>query len=208
MRRAHVEGVVQTCASLCRRFDEPEYRGRLAAWVHDLAREWPAERLLQQAEAFGIVGDDVEREMPFLLHGPVIAAWVRQEWGLDDIEILKAVANHTTGRPGMGRLELILYVADAIEPGRSFAGVEELRRLASDDLERAALAISESMIHYLLGAGLLIHPQTLLTRNDLLRRVRARSGGNGVTGWKTELAQSVQGWRAGRGKEVGDGNPG
>jgi predicted HD superfamily hydrolase involved in NAD metabolism len=185
VRQVHVQGVVETCERLCRRFGELADRGRVAAWIHDLAREWPAQRLLRQAEAFGIMTDEVEREMPVLLHGQVIAAWVRQEWGVDDIEILQAVGNHTTGRPGMGRLETILYVADAIEPGRSYDGVERLRRLAGEDLEQAALAVSDSTMHYLLNAGMLLHPRTLLTRNDLWRRVRRRSLTRGWQGaWK------------------------
>ena len=57
--------------------------------------------------------------------------------GVTDSAVIKAVAYHTTGRAQMSLLEKILYLADIIEPGREFDGVEKLREIAHADLERA-----------------------------------------------------------------------
>ena len=79
-----------------------------------------------------------ERESPKLLHGPVAAELARRELGVEDTEVLDAIREHTTGRPGMGPLSLVLYVADKIEPARDYPSVENLRRLAHQDLDRPA----------------------------------------------------------------------
>ncbi len=50
-------------------------------------------------------------------------------------EIIDAVRYHTTGRYGMSLLEKIIYIADAIEPGRTYPGVDEIRKLADTDID-------------------------------------------------------------------------
>ena len=53
---------------------------------------------------------------------------VENEAGISWIqEVLDAIRYHTSGRPGMTLLEKIIYLADYIEPGRHFPGVEEVR---------------------------------------------------------------------------------
>lgn len=173
-RQAHVRGVVREVAQLCRRYGEDPVRGETAAWAHDAMREWPSQRTLRMAQELGIVIDEVEAKLPVLLHGPVMAAWMRVHWKVDDEGLLRAVAYHTTGRPEMGRLEQILYLADLIEPGREFPGVETLREVAHEDLDRACLLASESTLRYLLDRGELIHPRAIEMRNDLLIRLGGR----------------------------------
>lgn len=74
-----------------------------------------------------------------LWHAPVGAFLVEKEVGLTDEDILNAIRYHTSGRPGMSSLEKVIYVADYIEPGRKFPGVEEVRELAEQDLDKALL---------------------------------------------------------------------
>ncbi|MCP6368247.1 bis(5'-nucleosyl)-tetraphosphatase (symmetrical) YqeK, partial [Klebsiella pneumoniae] len=74
-----------------------------------------------------------------LWHAPVGAFLVRNEVGITDKEVLDAIAYHTSGRPGMTLLEKIVYVADYIEPGRRFPGVDEVRELAKKDLNAALI---------------------------------------------------------------------
>ena len=55
-----------------------------------------------------------------LWHGPVGAIIARNEFGIEDEDILNAIRFHTTGRAGMSTLEKLIYVSDMIEPGRNF----------------------------------------------------------------------------------------
>ena len=61
-------------------------------------------------------------------------------------EISQAIRWHTTGKPDMTTLEKIIYLADYIEPTRNFDGVEQLRELAYEDLDKAlALGLEMSL---------------------------------------------------------------
>lgn len=169
-RFAHVEGVVQAAAELARRWGVAEDKAVLAAWLHDVAKELPQDTLLKLAERFGIIFDDEMAHMPHLWHAPVGAELARREFGVGDPDVLAAVRHHPTGRAGMSRLERIVFLADLIEPGRSFPGVDELRRLSMEDLDAALLAAYDGLIRYVLDKGGLLHSDTVAARNEILLR--------------------------------------
>ncbi|MDK2856197.1 MAG: hypothetical protein PWQ86_1410 [Bacillota bacterium] len=181
-RLKHSLGVAEAGVRLARRWGANEEQARLAGLLHDCAKGLSPDELLQWALAFGIVGNDIERACPDLLHGPVGALIAWKEYGVMDAAVLSAIRLHTLGGEGMNLLERIIYLADYIEPGRAFPGVEELRALAEQDLDRALLRAMEGTIRYVLQRGLLLHPQTVRARNSLLaematdRRERGKHG--------------------------------
>ncbi|MBF8378231.1 bis(5'-nucleosyl)-tetraphosphatase (symmetrical) YqeK [Alicyclobacillus mali] len=174
-RYKHVLGVVETSVALARRFGAPVLDAELAAWLHDLAREWPQDRLLAHARDRKLDVPAAWLEAPILLHGPVAADVARVEYGVEDADVLNAVYYHTTGRPGMGELEMVLFVADAIEPSRDYPGVDDIRLLAEKDLKAAALASLESTLRYALDRGFAIDLTTVNARNELLNEVRRKA---------------------------------
>lgn len=147
-----------------------------AALIHDYAREKSNEELLRLAEKSGWRVDSVERKQPMLLHGPVAAFLARQEWDISDPIILEAIAYHTTGRPEMTATAKLLYIADMAEPGRSYPGVEELRKLAFKDLEKSLLACLDHTIKYLIDKNAPIHLSSIRTRNELINENDKRRG--------------------------------
>ena len=73
---------------------------------------------------------------------------------------------HTTGHEGMSLLEKIIFVADYIEPGRKQApNLQEIRKLAFQDLDGAMLWILEDTLNYLKRSGGETDPMTEVTRN-------------------------------------------
>ena len=85
---------------------------------------------------------------------------------MENPDILNAIQNHTTGRPGMSLLEKIIFVADYIEPGRKNApNLGEIRKLAFQDIDRALLRILDDTLSYLSGSAGDIDPMTEKTRN-------------------------------------------
>lgn len=167
-RFRHSIAVSQTAEELAEVFDCNKVKAKIAGLLHDLAREVPVDELLPRAQAFGIVVNDVEKAEPVLLHAPISAKLAQSDFLIQDAEILQAIILHTTGGPKMTLLDKIIYVADMIEPGRSFAGLEELRRLAYIDLDKALLAALDQSIYFILDRGGLIHPHAIEARNDLL----------------------------------------
>jgi predicted HD superfamily hydrolase involved in NAD metabolism len=163
-RYTHTLRVADTVERLADLHGLDPKKARLAALLHDSAREVGKEELLRVADEEDIATSELERERPVLLHGPVAAELVRKDLGVEDGEVLEAVRAHTTGEPGMGPLALALYVADKIEPGRDQPGVEGLRKLALEDLCKAAMAALEDSISYNERRG---HPSDPKSRRTL-----------------------------------------
>lgn len=169
-RFRHVLGVVDTIVELAARYGVDPRRARLAALLHDVAKEYPRERLLKEASDSGIVLTEIEQLATALIHAPVGAEVARREFGVDDADVLAAIRYHTTGRAGMSPLEKLLFLADYIEPGREFPGVDEVRKAALSSLDEAVLLALDQTLVYLVSRGRLIHPDALDARNELLRR--------------------------------------
>jgi predicted HD superfamily hydrolase involved in NAD metabolism len=167
-RFEHSVRVSQQAVRLAEQFGGEIHQARLAGILHDCAREIPNNYLVQKAEALGIVPDSVERSQPVLLHAPLGAKLAQLNYGVIDAAVLQAIVWHTTGGPDMTLLDKIIYVADCIEPGRSFPGVDKLRLLAETDLEATLLAAYNHSIAYMLAEHELIHTSTIEGRNALL----------------------------------------
>ena len=73
-----------------------------------------------------------------------------KQFNIHDQDIINAILNHTTARPGMSQLEKIIYIADYIEPGRKQApNLIQIRKLAFQNLDLALIRILEDTLHYL-----------------------------------------------------------
>lgn len=162
-RYAHTVRVTETAERLANIHALDEERTRLAALLHDAARELPAGEYLRAARGWDVPVGDFERANPKLLHGPVAAELARREFGLEDDEVLEAIRVHTTGAPGMSPLALAVYVADKIEPARDYPSVERLRELAGRDLHAAAREALRRAIAYNEQRGRDVHPESRAT---------------------------------------------
>ena len=143
-RVPHVAGTEQEAVKLARRWGEDEGDAAEAAILHDITKRLTHDEQLRMCREYGIITDDLERTNEKLLHARTGAALCRERFGVPE-NIEAAIRWHTTGRAGMTRLEKIIYLADYIEPTRhGFAGLEELRRAAYEDLD-AAMAMALGM---------------------------------------------------------------
>lgn len=167
-RYRHSMRVASVAREMARAFDLDENKAGLAGIVHDYAKGVPGYELLALAREHNLLEDEVETRSPDLLHASVGAFLLYQEQGLADEEILGAVRNHTLGRVGMTDLEKVLFLADMIEPGRDYPGIERLRCLAWRDLNEGMIQAIDLTLRYCMDQGRLIHPRTVLVRNNLL----------------------------------------
>ncbi|HEY0383843.1 MAG TPA: bis(5'-nucleosyl)-tetraphosphatase (symmetrical) YqeK [Candidatus Elarobacter sp.] len=160
-RYAHVLRVARMAEALARAHGIDRPRARIAGLLHDLARLYPAERLLHDCAERGMAIDAFERANPVVLHARLGAELARERFGVDDPAVLSAIRKHTLGDAVMSPLDKVVYLADGLEPGRGFAGRAALAALAFRDLDAALRAVLASSIAYLRDRGLAIAPQTL-----------------------------------------------
>lgn len=159
-RVQHVLRVAETAEQLARRHGADPEKAWVAGVVHDFAREIPQAEAVRLSAARGLLAE-VEEPTVALLHALLGAALVREELGIEDGEVLRAVARHTTGDAAMSPLDKVVYLADAIEPGRDFPGVRELRDLAWRDLDAAVLACLRMTVAALRRSGRTVDRRTL-----------------------------------------------
>ncbi|WP_410767878.1 bis(5'-nucleosyl)-tetraphosphatase (symmetrical) YqeK [Fontibacillus sp. BL9] len=171
-RWKHVEGVMETAVILANRFGGDPIKADLAALLHDLAKFWPIERQEAVIRDNGLNPELLEHDKQ-LLHAEVGAFISQRDYGIADQEVLDAIRYHTSGRVGMTKLDKIVCLADYMEPGREFPGVERIRELAEHSLEDALIAGFDSTISFLLEKRKAIFPLTVLARNDLIKANRA-----------------------------------
>lgn len=141
-RWKHTVGVVKEAKLLARLNGADEQKAELAAYCHDLAKEFSKKKNRDYIRSCALPSRYLD--YPQLAHGGVAAVVLQNEYNIQDEDILNAVRYHSTGRENMSLLEKIIYIADLIEEGRQYEGLEAIRKLARADLnEGLKLALTE-----------------------------------------------------------------
>lgn len=128
--------------------------------LHDLARLYSAERILDECAQRGIVPTNFERRNPLVLHATVGAALATELFGVRDAEVLSAIAKHTVAAAAMSTLDCVVYLADGLEPGRAFPDRAELAHLAESDLRAAMRGTLAASLRFYKRKGIAVAPQT------------------------------------------------
>jgi predicted HD superfamily hydrolase involved in NAD metabolism len=167
-RFKHSVNVMDEAIKLASIFGEDTKKAATAGLLHDCARDIKGDELFETCHNFNVRVDEVTRIQPELLHGPLGAHIARTEYKVSDDSVLKAIHWHTTGHAGMSVLDKIVFLADYIEPGRRFPGIEDVRRAAANDLDAAMMLALDRTIKYVVSRGTLLHPDTVDARNSIL----------------------------------------
>lgn len=163
-RFAHVQRVAKVAVELAHQYGGDVQRADVAGLVHDYAKQRPDaefKQLIQQ-----------EKLDPLLLqanngiwHGVVGAEIIKRELGIHDAAILNAVRRHTIGDVNMTTLDKIIFIADFIEPGRDFPGVDQARAAAAQSLDAGVSFEVVHTLEFLLSKRARIYPKTIDTYN-------------------------------------------
>ena len=131
-----------------------------AARWHDALRDAPREELRHLA-------GNAPYE-PEMLHGPASAARLAQD-GEQRANVLDAIRFHTVGSPEWDRTGRALYMADFLEPGRSFSR-EDRAFLASQvphDFDGVFRQVVRMRLVYALNEGHMLFPETVQLWNTI-----------------------------------------
>jgi predicted HD superfamily hydrolase involved in NAD metabolism len=171
-RFIHSENTAKTAEKLALIYKIDSKKAYLAGLVHDCTRELDMKLQLDMLKALKIEVDELTLSTKELIHAFTAEYLLKSEFNIRDEDVLSAVKFHTTGKENMTLLDKIIFLADVMEPSRSFPGVDFIRQLAIEDIDEAILAAFDSSIRFLLGRRQRIHPNTLLGRNDVLKHLK------------------------------------
>ncbi|MBN2261185.1 MAG: bis(5'-nucleosyl)-tetraphosphatase (symmetrical) YqeK [Clostridiales bacterium] len=160
-RYEHSIRVFHTAVELAKIYDEDIEKTSLASLLHDYAKCFDDATLRKIIADEDIVLDEVLSENIGLAHGLASAIIAKKTYHIEDQDILNAIQYHTYGRPNMSRLEKIVYLADYIEPDRKFAGLEDIRKVAREDLNQGVLMALNASVKYILSKNEKIYTLSL-----------------------------------------------
>ncbi|WP_404453092.1 bis(5'-nucleosyl)-tetraphosphatase (symmetrical) YqeK [Virgibacillus necropolis] len=166
-RFKHTLRVAETAVGLADMYQVSKEKVELAAIFHDYAKYRPLKEMKEFILNSQLPNDllDYHHEV---WHGPVASVVVEEQFGINDREIKDAIRYHTTGKAGLGIVEKVIFLADYIEPGRSFPGIEKVRDMARKDLNHACWMVSRNTIQFLLSKNATIYPDSFHAYNYFL----------------------------------------
>lgn len=161
----HSVKVAEMCVKLARHYNEDENKAYLAGILHDIRKE--AEKTENEAlvKSSGYEVDSIEQSNPFLWHGIAAAAYMKQKLNITDEDVLNAVRFHTVARPGMSKLEKIVYLGDLVSEDRRYPDVERYREYTFDDLDNAMYEALKFSIEEVMRKGVKLNRFTFQAYN-------------------------------------------
>ena len=151
-RVAHVLGCRDAAVALAKHWGADENDAARAGLLHDITKALDGPLQLTLCREYGTILDEFSTRYPKTLHALTGSLVAERIFGENDA-VVSAICHHTTGKADMSLLEKIIYVADYMEPGRKFPGVEKLRELAYSDLDAALKLGLEITLAYLNTLG-------------------------------------------------------
>ena len=141
-RIPHVAGCEKEAVKLAARWGENVTEAALAGMLHDCTKRLSYGEQLELIKKWNLECEPSLLDQPKLLHPVTGAEWARRNFNVSD-KVYKGIRWHTTGRENMTLFEKIIYLADYIEETRDFEGLEELRKLAYEDIDKAMILAYE-----------------------------------------------------------------
>ena len=174
-RYEHTLNVRKMAVKLAKRYGVDEDKAALAALLHDSAKEISKDEMRAIMRAHPELAEGGEERPTPVWHGICAAILARTEWGVEDEAVLSAIACHTAGKPGMSRLDKIVYLADMSSKERDWPGVNKLRKLELKDLDLAMLAALRQTNDFVLSQGKPLDPMSKAAYDEIKAEVDARA---------------------------------
>ena len=173
-RYQHSLGVARTAVEFARAYGVDEYHAALAGLVHDWDKVLDDHELLARAAQYGVRVSGSPTLAAGLLHGPVAAHELPHIFEDISAEVCQAVARHTVGACDMTPLDMVVFTADAIEPGRRGDYAERLRAMVGrEPLEELFFQTFAQGLVYVISGGRYLYPTAIDIYNAYAAR-RAR----------------------------------
>ena len=169
-RFEHCVNVSDTCVMLAKRYGVDVKKARLAGILHDWDKGMDDDEARARVYELGMeseIDPYTVEHMPRVLHGITAARALGNEFPGMPSDVLQAISRHTTAAIDMSELDMVLYIADAIEPGRQFGRIDELRAAVGEvSLEELYFQTYEYWVFLLFERRKTLHPDTIRIWNS------------------------------------------
>lgn len=169
-RVSHIFRVSEYARGLAKYYGLSEDKAEIAGLLHDCAKgiEDNFPNSLIESEEFKVL--DLNN-YPKLSHAAFAVILARDKFNIYDEDILNSIKFHTTSRQMASDLENIIFLADKLEPGRTYKERAKLEKAAFTSLALGTLETLNANIIYLIEENRTIHPLALESRNYLLKKL-------------------------------------
>ena len=167
-RYHHSLCVASSARELAKKYGADVEKAYLCGLLHDVTKQLKSEIQLQIIEKSDIIKVESTQGIEKIYHSKSGAAYVHDALGINDPEIIEAISCHTTAKPGMSRLETVLYIADFISSDRDYPDVEVMRILAREDLLQAVKYSLAYTVGDLVARRLSVHTDTFAAYNSYI----------------------------------------
>lgn len=164
-RFIHSLNVADMAKELALIYGENPDKAYLAGLVHDCTKNTLPEKQLEIIKSGGIELTPLEKNNQKLWHAISGSVFIKTEYGIDDESIISAVRYHTTGKADMSLLEKIVYTADFTSAERNYKGVEQIRALAREKIDKAVFEGAKFTVEKLGSMSADVHPDTVNAMN-------------------------------------------
>lgn len=178
-RYRHSLGVAETSCSLARTYGVDPFPAIAAGLLHDWDKVIADDELLSRAIRYriDIVGSP-SLALP-LLHGPVAARELPELFPELPQEVFQSIARHTVGACDMTPLDMVVFVADAIEPNRHGDYADDLRAMVGVvPLDELFLKCFSQGLVYVLQTNRYLYPTAIEIYNSYVLARTGSAAGN------------------------------
>lgn len=167
-RFSHSLSVSYTAERMALAYGADPYEARVAGMLHDWSKALSAEAQHAEAERLGLTfGVELDLVKP-LLHGSIAARVLPSVFPELTPSVLQAIDRHTLGASDMTALDMVIFVADGIEPLRKKNAVLDAQRkmVGNASLEELYWQSFSDGVAYVIDTRRYLYPGTLKIYND------------------------------------------
>ena len=139
-RLNHILGVAKLAKELAIKCNIDSEKAYIAGLLHDYIKYEPISQMLEIIKDEEII--EKFKDAPQIYHAYASSVVAKEEFNINDEEILNAIKYHVYGRLNMTLLEKILVVSDFAEDSREYARCKEVRKILDEGNFDLALYLS------------------------------------------------------------------
>lgn len=171
----HTLKVTSHAVRIARLYDVDPMQAEQAALLHDISNVIPVSLFLDTAREAGIEVLDEELAYPRIIHQKLSRAMAEQVFGVNDLQVLEAIACHTTLRAGAAQLDKVVFIADKVawDHAEEHAYLNDIRQLVDEGRLDDAILVYLNQVWNQRDKLKLVHSSLIQARAYMIQQKEA-----------------------------------